>query len=103
MDPVLKERIEKLAQYVAQSNDAMEQTVRERQRTNPSFAFLFGGEGSSYYLEMKRNTRRSSRRRTRMAVATAATEAAEVADTALPQWAGLESRAAALAEAAPAA
>ena len=54
MDPVLKERIEKLAQYVAQSNDAMEQTVRERQRTNPSFAFLFGGEGSSYYLEMKR-------------------------------------------------
>ena len=48
------DRIEKLAQYVAQSNGAMEDTVRERQRTNPLFAFLFGGEGAGYYQECLR-------------------------------------------------
>ena len=51
----LRERIEKLAQYVSQSNGAMEDTVRERQRTNPNFAFLFGGEGAGYYQECVRN------------------------------------------------
>ena len=51
----LKDRIEKLAQYVAQSNGAMEDTVRERQRTNPDFGFLFGGEGASYYTECVRH------------------------------------------------
>ena len=54
MDPQLKERIEKLAQYVSQSNGSMEDTVRERQRTNPHFAFLFGGEGAAYYQECLR-------------------------------------------------
>ena len=43
------ERIEKLAQYVAQTNGSMEHTVMERQRGNPEFAFLFGGEGAGYY------------------------------------------------------
>ena len=32
-----------LRAYVAQSNGAMEDTVRERPRTNPEFGFLFGG------------------------------------------------------------
>jgi hypothetical protein len=50
-DPALVDRIEKLAQYVAQSNGAMEATVRERQRTNPNFAFLFGGDGADYYKQ----------------------------------------------------
>ena len=54
MDPALQERIEKLAQYVSQSNGAMEETVRERQRTNPNFAFLFGGDGASYYQDRRR-------------------------------------------------
>ena len=53
-DPEMVDRIEKLAQYVAQSNGAMEDTVRERQRTNPLFAFLFGGEGAGYYQECLR-------------------------------------------------
>ena len=34
------DRIEKLAQYVAQSNGAMEDNQREAPRTNPLFAFL---------------------------------------------------------------
>jgi hypothetical protein len=55
------ERIEKLAQYVAQSNGAMEATVRERQRTNPNFAFLFGGDGASYYQECLRKFTQAAR------------------------------------------
>ena len=51
MAETLQGRIEKLARYVAQSNGAMEATVRERQRDNPEFAFLFGGEGAAYYTE----------------------------------------------------
>ena len=46
--PFDKAIVEKLAQYVAQSNGEMEATVRERQRGNPQFAFLFGGEGAEY-------------------------------------------------------
>ena len=54
LDPTLVERIEKLAGYVAQGNESMEATVRERQRTNPQFAFLFGGEGADFYQECVR-------------------------------------------------
>ena len=46
-----KSVIEKLAEYVAQTNGTMEATVRERQRGNAQFAFLFGGEGADYYKE----------------------------------------------------
>ena len=42
LDSALIDRIEKLAQYVAQANGAMENTVRDRQRTNP----LFGKDGT---------------------------------------------------------
>jgi hypothetical protein len=45
---------EKLAKYVAQSNGEMEAAVRERQRGNPQFAFLFGGEGADYYRDCLR-------------------------------------------------
>jgi len=54
LSPDMIERIEKLAQYVAHTNGQMEDTVRERQRTNPSFSFLFGGEGAGYYKECLR-------------------------------------------------
>ena len=54
LDASMIDRIEKLAQYVAQSNQQMEETVRERQRTNPAFSFLFGGEGAGYYRECLR-------------------------------------------------
>ena len=47
LDPALVDRIEKLAQYVAQTNGAMENIARERYRTNPDFAFLFGGDGAA--------------------------------------------------------
>uniref|UniRef100_A0A7S3SYE9 SURP motif domain-containing protein n=1 Tax=Emiliania huxleyi TaxID=2903 RepID=A0A7S3SYE9_EMIHU len=49
--PIDQAVIEKLAKYVAQANDQMEAAVRERQRGNPQFAFLFGGEGAKYYRE----------------------------------------------------
>ena len=49
-----KSMIEKLAEYVAQTNGTMEATVRERQRGNAQFAFLFGGEGADYYKECLR-------------------------------------------------
>ena len=54
LDPALVDRIEKLAQYVAQTNGAMENIARERYRTNPDFAFLFGGDGAGYYNECLR-------------------------------------------------
>ena len=60
MDPALQETIEKLAQYVSQSNGSMEGMVRERQRTNPHFAFLFGGEGAAYYQECLRKFSRTN-------------------------------------------
>ena len=53
-DPELCARIEKLSQYVSQNNGDMESTVRERQRGNPLFGFLFGGDGADYYSECLR-------------------------------------------------
>ena len=58
-DSDLRTRIEKLSAYVSQSgsNVDMEATLRERQRGNPQFAFLFGGEGADYYAECKLRAR----------------------------------------------
>ena len=56
-DGDLRARIEKLSAYVSQATGSvdMEATLRERQRGNPQFAFLFGGEGADYYTECLRN------------------------------------------------
>ena len=44
-DATLVDRINKLAGYVAR-NPAMEDHVRNKQASNPDFAFLNGGEGA---------------------------------------------------------
>ena len=48
----LRQRIEKLAQYV-RSNPAMEAHVRSKQSGNVDFDFLNGGDGAEYFAELK--------------------------------------------------
>lgn len=48
-DPDLRNKIEKLAEFVERKGQAMEDTVRQKHGQDPGFSFLFGGEGSEYY------------------------------------------------------
>ena len=52
-NPALVNTIEKLAAAVRKVGPQMESTVRERQRGNPEFAFLFGGEGAAFYQALR--------------------------------------------------
>lgn len=48
-DKDLTLRITKLSEYYARSGPAFEELLRTKQKNNPEYAFLFGGEGSSFY------------------------------------------------------
>ncbi|KAJ4798639.1 SWAP (Suppressor-of-White-APricot)/surp RNA-binding domain-containing protein [Rhynchospora pubera] len=48
-DPELQKRIDKLVEYIAKNGPEFEIMIREKQHDNPDYAFLFGGEGHSYY------------------------------------------------------
>ena len=48
-DAELKNIIEKLAQFVARNGASFEAMTKTKQRDNPRFSFLFGGEGFDYY------------------------------------------------------
>ena len=48
-DAELKNIIEKLAQFVARNGASFEAMTKTKQRDNPRFSFLFGGEGYDYY------------------------------------------------------
>ena len=52
-DSALRNRIEKLAEYVAR-NSNFEDHVKSKQLGNADFAFLTGGDGSAYYQQEKR-------------------------------------------------
>jgi len=45
-----RRRCDTLAAFVARNGPALEATARERQRGDPRFSFLLGGEGAAYYL-----------------------------------------------------
>ena len=48
-DPERKILIDKLAMFVARNGHEFEKLTRNKQRHNPKFAFLFGGEHCDYY------------------------------------------------------
>lgn len=48
-DPELQKRIDKLVEYAAKNGPEFEAMIREKQQDNPSYSFLFGGEGHGYY------------------------------------------------------
>ncbi|CAH1774373.1 unnamed protein product [Owenia fusiformis] len=48
-DPDLKNIIDKLANFVARNGAEFEQMTKSKQKDNPKFSFLFGGEHYNYY------------------------------------------------------
>ncbi|CAH8328289.1 unnamed protein product [Eruca vesicaria subsp. sativa] len=48
-DPELQKRIDKLVEYSVKNGPEFEAMMRDRQKDNPEYAFLFGGEGYDYY------------------------------------------------------
>lgn len=48
-DPELHKRIDKLVEYAVKNGPDFEAMICEKQRDNPSYSFLFGGEGHGYY------------------------------------------------------
>ncbi|KAK7075703.1 hypothetical protein SK128_025332, partial [Halocaridina rubra] len=45
----LKNIIDKLAQFVARNGPEFEQMTKTKQKDNPKFSFLFGGDYFNYY------------------------------------------------------
>ncbi|KAL0553236.1 hypothetical protein IC582_007125 [Cucumis melo] len=48
-DPKLQKRIDKLVEYIIKNGPEFESMIREKQQDNPTYGFLFGGEGKGYY------------------------------------------------------
>ncbi|KAF5188228.1 Calcium homeostasis endoplasmic reticulum protein [Thalictrum thalictroides] len=48
-DPEHQKVIDKLVEYAAKNGPEFEAMIREKQRDNPAYSFLFGGEGHNYY------------------------------------------------------
>ncbi|XP_010548521.1 PREDICTED: calcium homeostasis endoplasmic reticulum protein [Tarenaya hassleriana] len=48
-EPELQKRIDKLIEYSVKNGPEFEAMIREKQKDNPDYAFLFGGEGHGYY------------------------------------------------------
>lgn len=48
-DQELRNIIDKLAQFVARNGPEFEQMTKQKQKDNPKFSFLFGGEYYAYY------------------------------------------------------
>lgn len=48
-DAELRNIIDKLANFVARNGPEFEQMTMHKQRDNPKFSFLFGGEHYNYY------------------------------------------------------
>lgn len=49
VDNELRKIIDKLAQFVARNGPEFEQMTKNKQKDNPKFSFLFGGEYFNYY------------------------------------------------------
>jgi hypothetical protein len=48
-DTELRNIIDKLAQFVARNGPDFEQMTKNKQKDNPKFSFLFGGDYFNYY------------------------------------------------------
>ncbi|KDP33406.1 hypothetical protein JCGZ_06977 [Jatropha curcas] len=48
-DPELQKVIDKLVEYATKNGPEFEVMIREKQKDNPAYSFLFGGEGHNYY------------------------------------------------------
>lgn len=48
-DVDLQKRIDKLVEYAAKNGPQFEALMKEKQKDNPAYAFLFGTEGHAYY------------------------------------------------------
>ena len=48
-DPEMTKIIDKLANFVARNGPEFERMTKEKQRDNPRFSFLFGGDNFNYY------------------------------------------------------
>lgn len=48
-DTELRNIIDKLAQFVARNGPEFEQMTKNKQKDNPKFSFLFGGDYFNYY------------------------------------------------------
>lgn len=48
-DPELVKCIDKLVEYTAKNGPDFEDMIRLKQKDNPAYSFLFGGEGHNYY------------------------------------------------------
>lgn len=59
VDTELKNIIDKLAQFVARNGPEFEQMTKNKQKGNPKFHFLYGGEFYNYY-EYKVTSEQSS-------------------------------------------
>ena len=59
-DQELKNIIDKLAQFVARNGPEFEQMTKSKQKDNPKFSFLFGGEFFNYY-QFKVTTEQASK------------------------------------------
>lgn len=62
-DTELRNIIDKLAQFVARNGPEFEQMTKNKQKDNPKFGFLFGGEHFNYY-QYKVTTEQASKWRT---------------------------------------
>ena len=49
LDGELKNIVDKLAVFVARNGPEFEQMTKQKQKDNPRFSFLFGGEHFNYY------------------------------------------------------
>ena len=49
LDPEQKNIIDKLANFVARNGPEFEHLTKQKQKDNPRFSFLFGGENYNYY------------------------------------------------------
>lgn len=58
-DPDLKNIIDKLANFVARNGPEFENMTKQKQKDNPRFSFLFGGEHFNYY-QYKMTTEQAS-------------------------------------------
>lgn len=49
LDQDLRNIIDKLAQFVARNGPEFEKMTKNKQKNNPKFSFLYGGEYFNYY------------------------------------------------------
>lgn len=65
-DQDLRNIIDKLAQFVARNGPEFEKMTKNKQKNNPKFSFLYGGEYFNYY-QYKVTTEQASKHKLKMA------------------------------------